>query len=839
MKAMTSRSAVAVMASGVMIVGLASQPSAAASNPDYTLQVIAGSGQLSVPAPGPATSDPISPGGVTTDASGNLYINDVNGYIEKVTPTGTLSVLSGTGKFPSTLSLRGITIGPDGYLYGYEPFDNSIEKMAPDGTWTQVGYSVYPHIESSTIAVDKAGNIYYADASGYLEKMTSVGQSSVVGSTTASPFSGPVPGPVAASPVSAYGVAIDNVGNLYVAGSGYVEKIDTNGNLSIVGGNGTWTAPTPGPATSSSVTPTSVAADPFGNVYVADGLGYVDKITSSGDLSIVAGAGASQCRPPEQGPTTPNQTCAGPIATDSAGDVYISDGRRFVEKLTPEGAFTVVAGDGRSGAPIVGPAINSPMAAAGVAVDEDGDRFIADKSGYIEKVAPTGNLTVVAGNGLRGSPIPGPALSSPLSPTAVALDSAGDIYVADTGGYIDKITPDGTLSVLAGNGQTTGTPMAGPATATPVNARSIAVDGSDNVYAAVGSDVVKITPAGALSIVVTIPANATSDAVAVDPAGNLFYSEYSEYIYANFVKELTTTGSTLTITGTGQNGTPVAGPATASPVSEAFGLAADRFGDLYIATSGLVVSVSHSGRLSIIGGANYWAGPMSSGPATASALFTSGLAVDNAGNVYVTSYASYDYYRRRATQVGEISPTPLTTSAPSWTVDAMTPAQSSTSSAGGIGDITWALQNPPAGLSMSPDGVLTANFAPTLTCWNQPCTVNYRFTASDSSGQQTNGTGTITVNPGPVYFRTGHQLPNATAGAPYSQVIKVGRGWGNDVLTIVGGALPAHTSLVGSLGKQYAIVTGRPPARGSYAFKVRATDSHGNSTYSWFYLKVT
>jgi hypothetical protein len=839
MKALTSERALALIASGTMIVGLSIQPSSAANDPDYTLQVVAGSGQLSAPAPGPATSVPIVAGGVATDATGDLYIDDVNGYIEKVTPAGALSVVSGTGKVPSTLSLRGIAVGPDGYLYGYEPFTNSIEKMAPDGTWTQVGYSVYPHIESSTIAVDKAGNIYYADATGYLEKMTAAGQASVIGSTTAPEYGKPVPGPVAASPVAAYGVAIDDSGNLYVAGSGYVDKIDTSGNLSIIGGNGTWTAPTPGPATASSVTATSVAADPFGNVYVADGLGYVDKIAPSGDLSIVAGAGASQCRPPVQGPTTANQTCAGPIATDSAGDVFIADGHHFVEKLTPAGDFTVVAGDGRSGAPVAGPATNSPMAPTGAAVDANGDRFIADKSGYIEEVSPSGNLTVIAGNGLRGAPIPGPALASPMSPDAVAVDSAGNVYVADTRGYVDKITPDGTLSVVAGNGQTTGAPTAGDATATPVNAKSIAVDGSGNVYAAVGSSVVKINPAGILSIIVTVPANAASNTVAVDPSGNLFYSEYSEYISANFVKELTTTGSTLTIAGTGQGGNPVAGAATASPISETFGLAADRFGDVYVATGVFVARVSPSGKLSIIGGANFWAGPMRSGPATASALEHSSLAVDGAGNVYVTSVVSDDYYRQGATQLGEISPTPLTASAPAWTVNAMATAQSSTSSTGGIGDVTWALQNPPTGLSMTPDGVLTANFAPTLACWNQPCTVNYGFTATDSSGQQTNGTGSVTVNPGPIYFRTSHQLPNATAGGTYSQVIKVGRGWGNDVLTVVGGALPAHTSLIGNLGKQYAIITGRPPTRGSYAIKVRATDSHGNSTYSWFYINVS
>jgi NHL repeat len=96
--------------------------------------------------------------------------------------------------------------------------------------------------------------------------------------------------------------------------------------------------------------------------------------------------------------------------------------------------ITDYAGDGTAGAPTPGPATSSELQyPAGVAVDVGGNVYIGDRdNSMVEKVTPDGTLSIVAGNGSYGAPTPGPATSSPLGdPSAVAVDGAGNVYIAD------------------------------------------------------------------------------------------------------------------------------------------------------------------------------------------------------------------------------------------------------------------------------------------------------------------------------------------------------------------------------------------------------------------------
>jgi hypothetical protein len=271
---------------------------------------------------------------------------------------------------------------------------------------------------------------------------------------------------------------------------------------------------------------------------------------------------------------------------DSSGNVYISDSGNYeIEKVTPGGTLSIIAGTGTSGAPTPGPATSSDLSGTvGVAVDQAGDVFIADDSAsQVEKVTPGGTLSIVAGNGSSGTPTPGPATSSPLlSPDGVAVDAAGDVFIADYGGSrVLKVTPDGTLSLFAGGAY--GAPTDGPATSSDLaDPGRLAVDAAGNLYIADYQDVEQVTPDGTLTVIAgngsygapTYGGSATSSAlegggVASTPAGRVYFADaYHQTIdllappaptstVAPVVAGTTTSGQMLTADQGSWAGTPI------------------------------------------------------------------------------------------------------------------------------------------------------------------------------------------------------------------------------------------------------------------------------------------
>ena len=296
------------------------------------------------------------------------------------------------------------------------------------------------------------------------------------GTGTAAP---PTPGPATSSAIGVVtGIATDAAGNLYIVDrtNAVVEKVTPDGTLSVIAGTvGSTGSPVPGPATSSGFNyPQSVAVDGAGNVYISDQDNYVvEKVTPDGTLSVIAGNGNQGT--PTPGPATSSALGGNAfggtqgLAVDAAGNVYIADaGANVVEKVTPDGTLSIVAGNanGSSGVPTQGPATSSALNQPfGVAFDAAGNLYIADRQNrVVEKVTPGGTLSIIAGNGTSGSPTPGPATSSRLGAVyGLAVNAAGDVYLADySNSRIELITTDGTLSVLAGNG-TAGAPTYGGA----------------------------------------------------------------------------------------------------------------------------------------------------------------------------------------------------------------------------------------------------------------------------------------------------------------------------------------------------------------------------------------
>ena len=313
-------------------------------------------------------------------------------------------------------------------------------------------------------------------------------------------------------PFSPSDVAVDNQGNVYIADAGrdVVEKITPAGTLSIAAGNGWPAPPIPGPAVKSPLyMPSGIAIDSHGDLFIADASnGVVEKVTPSGMLSIVAGGGDGNTL----GPGLATKSFLGEpsgVAVDRDGDLYIADmDNDAVAKVTPSGMLSIVAGGSQGNTPIPGPAIKSPLAGpSGVAVDSQGNLYIADAfSNMVVKVSPAGVLSIVTGNGKEGAPTSGLAIKTLLNrPKGVAVDGHGNIFIADSGNsVVEKVSSSGVLSIAAGNGRA-GSPTPGLATHSSLNAPSgVTIDDRGNLYIADQGNraVEKVTPSGILSVLV-------------------------------------------------------------------------------------------------------------------------------------------------------------------------------------------------------------------------------------------------------------------------------------------------------------------------------------------------
>jgi sugar lactone lactonase YvrE len=271
---------------------------------------------------------------------------------------------------------------------------------------------------------------------------------------------------------------VDSAGNVYVADTynNVVEKITPAGALSIIAGTGTAGNPTEGPATSEDLDePTGVAVDANGDVYVGlYGSCEVVKVTPSGTLSRIAGNGT--CGAPKPGPAvTSSLGEVWGVVVDASGNVYIADDtEQVIEKVTPSGTLSIFAGTGSTGYPTAGPARSSDLEyPTGIAIDAAGNVYLADyDSAQILKFTPSGTLSIIAGDGSFAAPTDGPATSSALdAPFGVAVDGAGDVYVADTfNDDVEEVTPDGTLSIIAGDGGEGAPTYGGPATSSDLEA---------------------------------------------------------------------------------------------------------------------------------------------------------------------------------------------------------------------------------------------------------------------------------------------------------------------------------------------------------------------------------
>jgi sugar lactone lactonase YvrE len=299
------------------------------------------------------------------------------------------------------------------------------------------------------------------------------------------------------------GAAVDSAGNIYVADTQNcrIRKLTAStGIISTIAGNGTCAyAGDSKQATSAELfEPSGVAVDSAGNIYIADwDNSRIRKVTAStGIITTVAGNGSKGFSGDGNKATSAKLNSPFGVALDSAGNIYIADVDNYrIRKVTVSTGFiSTVAGNGTAGYSGDGGAATSAelVGPTGVAVDAAGNIYIADSYGdRIRKVtASTGIISTVAGNGFNGhSGDGGPATSAELYyPYGVAVDTVGNIYIADSDNYrIRKVTAStGIISTMAGNGTCGYSGNGGTATSAELclGLGGLAVDGAGNVYIA-------------------------------------------------------------------------------------------------------------------------------------------------------------------------------------------------------------------------------------------------------------------------------------------------------------------------------------------------------------------
>ena len=308
-------------------------------------------------------------------------------------------------------------------------------------------------------------------------------------------------------------MAVDNSGNLLIVdgGNNRIRKVDAAGIITTIAGGGSAVGGGDGGlATNAQVFPGGVAVDGAGNLYIAQGAS-IRKVNSAGIISTVAGNGLPGFSG-DGGPATSATIFCTNVAADTAGNVYFPDSlNQRIRKIDTAGVITTVAGTGQQGySGDGGPATSATLALPqGLTVDRAGNLYFADNATHIRKVDTSGIITTVAGS---GSPLAlgdgGPATSAGMTPTWVAVDAAGNLYIADTGGAkIRKVNTAGIISTLAGGGHNVGQGNGDggpPTSAWFVNISAVAVDAAGNVYIAdSGADRIREVSSGAAGSPVT------------------------------------------------------------------------------------------------------------------------------------------------------------------------------------------------------------------------------------------------------------------------------------------------------------------------------------------------
>jgi uncharacterized protein (TIGR03437 family) len=455
-----------------------------------------------------------------------------------------------------------------------------------------------------------------------------------------------------------------------------IRKVSPSGVITTIAGNGTsGLSGDGGPATSAQlIAPGSLALDAAGDLVLSDG-NRIREVSPSGTIATVAGSGPlfEYSFSGDGGPATAAQVIPLGLATDGLGNVFIADGNQRIRKISADGIITTIAGYGDGVSCCFscdgGPAVNAQLQPSDVAVDGQGNVFIADVYNLrVRRVSPGGIITTVAGDGLECLTVEkcgpavdgGPATGAHLiAPQGVAVDSAGDLFIADAGyALIRKVAPSGIITTVAGSVPGPSSGDGGPATSAQLNYPfRVTVDASGELFITTARSIRKVSPDG---IIATVAGNGTpgysgdggpatgaeldtfdpancdgpGGGLALDGAGDLLIADS----YNNRVREVSSNGTINTVAGAGQYGfSGDGGPATSALLGTPFGVAFDGLGNLFVTDldNSRIRKVSPDGIIATVAGNGAVGFAGDGGPANSIPLAgPGGIAADGAGNIY-------------------------------------------------------------------------------------------------------------------------------------------------------------------------------------------------------------
>ena len=387
-----------------------------------------------------------------------------------------------SGATSSTLTISGATSAMNGALYRYIVTDSNGSSTSNAAQLT-VASAIFPN--PAGIVFLAGGTLYASDATAdTVQKITLTGDVSVVAGTSGAAGSTDAAGALALFNQPG-GLVVNASGVLFVAdtANATIRRIGADGVVSTFAGSATARGSTNGPGLQATFSaPQGLALDAAGNLYVADaGAHTIRLISPAGVVTTFAGTAGVSGAVDGPGASARFNTPSG-VAVDAAGNVYVADrSNNVIRKITPAGVVSTLAGlAGVSGADdgtASGALFNQP---SGLVLDGAGNLFVADTgNSTIRMITPTGIVSTLAGLPTVSGDEDGTGSGALFNlPRALTIDAAGNLYVADTGNAaIRKVTPAGVVTTLTLQ-QVAATPPSGGGSSTSGNTGTTAATGT-------------------------------------------------------------------------------------------------------------------------------------------------------------------------------------------------------------------------------------------------------------------------------------------------------------------------------------------------------------------------
>jgi sugar lactone lactonase YvrE len=562
-------------------------------------------------------------GGIAVDNGGNIFVSD-SSVVRKVDPANNITIVAGSltsftygDGLPATSvrlqSPHGVAVDHSGNLYIADTFDQEVRRVdAQSGIITRYAGSMTgalggdgdPAISLGLsypqgLTIDSSGNLYVVDSGNLrIRKITVPAAPPTIQaappsfSLAAGSYSGPQTLNITDSTP---GSAIYMSFGIYAPstnGEGYLGPLDVTGSATVSAvavapgylpsniATSTYTLPTPAASVITAVagsntygfsgsgglatnaqfaTPSAITFDAGANMYIADWTNHaVWKVTSAtGIITLVAGTGTAGYTGDNGLATAAELHNPTGVAVDKAGNLFIADSanNRVRKVAAGTGIISTIAGPGTSGTLGDGGLATSAFLSlpTNLLFDPAGNLYIADYSNErVRKITTaTGIISTVAGGGIPVSGVGdgGPATSALVLPIAMALDKAGDLFIADRNfGFIRRVdAATGIITTVAGGGTLFSAADGIPATSIPINPQGVAVDGNGNIYfpddipfkvrrvdaatgiltTAAGNGYYGYSGNGSAATMATF---FSLGGIAFDPSGNLYIADQYNYV---------------------------------------------------------------------------------------------------------------------------------------------------------------------------------------------------------------------------------------------------------------------------------------------------------------------